>query len=121
MINSDFDGDGDGTLTVQTGKTITTSNGIVTITAWDMDMDGSVTAGTDQLVVHGAVATQTFGLGDAGANMHVEDGELGRMTASGGLTMGSSTTGSIEVDAVSFNNSDTTVEIGEVVPLCGLW
>ena len=46
VINSDYENAGDGTLTLVSTKTLTSNNGAVTITAWDVDLAGSLTAGT---------------------------------------------------------------------------
>ena len=104
VINADYDSAGDGTLTVQTGMTVTTNNSDLTITAWDIDLDGSLTAGTKTIFIHGAKDVQTVGLGaTANANMHIEDTELQRMTANSGLILGGDTVtgGSITVDGIT--------------------
>ena len=83
VIDADYESEGDGTLTVQTGKTVTSNKSDVTITAWDVTFDGGISAGTASIVIHGAEATQTIGLGTTPTNMAIEDAELGRMTAAG--------------------------------------
>jgi hypothetical protein len=106
VFNADFESQGDGTLTVVGTKTITTNNGNLLITAWDVDMAGSVTVGTASLSVHGAKVTQTFGLGSTNQDMHITDAEVGRLSTNGGLAVGSSLTGSLSVDGVTDGNSD---------------
>jgi hypothetical protein len=44
VIDADFESEGDGTLTIVTGKTVTSNKSDVTITAWDLDISGSLTA-----------------------------------------------------------------------------
>ena len=56
----------------------------VTITAWDVVMDGSLTAGTETISVHGSKVLQTIGLGGTGQDMHIESLELQRISATGG-------------------------------------
>jgi hypothetical protein len=67
VMNADSDSNAanaqSGVLTVQTGKTMTSTNNAVTITAYDIDLDGSLAAGTAAVVIHGAVAGQTIGVG----------------------------------------------------------
>ena len=46
VMDVDFESEGDGTVTVWAGKTVTSNKSDVTITAWDVVMDGSLTAGT---------------------------------------------------------------------------
>lgn len=106
VINADYDGTGDGTLTVAAGKVINTNEGTLTVTAWDLDLQGTLQPGTETLVIHPAeVATsQTIGLGDTARDMHITDAELGRMSGIS-LTIGSSEAGSITVDNVSDENS----------------
>jgi hypothetical protein len=84
-INADFDSTGVGTLTLQTGKTLTSNNNIVYITAYDVDLDGKITTGTKMTVIQGSQDDQTIGLGAAPSpvNMHVEADELERITATG--------------------------------------
>jgi hypothetical protein len=52
VIDADYESEGDGTLTVWTGKTVTSNKSDVTITAWDLDLDGSLTAGTKTVSIH---------------------------------------------------------------------
>jgi len=107
IMHADFESAGDGILTVQTGKIISSANGPLVITAWDIDLDGSFGVGTGPSVIHGAQGSQTIGLGDTAANMHIEDAELGRISAIGGVTLGSSLSGSIVVVNVTLDNSDS--------------
>merc|ERR1712054_274366 len=108
VIDADYESTGDGTLTVQTGEVITTNNSPLTITAWDLDLDGGVATGTENLFISGAQTSQTIGLGATSANMHIADQELQRMSADSGLTLGGSTTtaGSMTVNEITAAGSD---------------
>ena len=87
---------------------MTSKKSDVTITAWDLGLDGSLTAGTLAITIHGAQASQTIGLGAVTTtNMDIADGELGRMTAEGGVTLGSTISGSIVVDGVTDGTAAT--------------
>ena len=63
VLNSDMDASGDGTLTIANERTVNSNHGDIQVTAWDIDMMGSLTAGNKTLTVHGAVLSQTIGLG----------------------------------------------------------
>ena len=88
-IYSDNESHGDGTLTVFNSKTVTTFNGDMTVTAWDIDMAGSVDAGIAAITIHGSTTDQTFGMGQTAKDMHLTDAEIGRLTGTGGLSVGS--------------------------------
>ena len=96
---------GDGTLTIATGKSVVSENSPVTISAWDMDLAGSINAGVAEMTIHGAKVSQTIGFGATPANMAISDDELGRITATGGLTVGSETISAIRV-YVTDGNTD---------------
>ena len=87
-------------LHVASTKIVTSTKSAVTITAWDLDLVGSLTAGTLAITIHGAQASQTIGLGSSG-NMDNDDTELGRITAEAGVTLGNDSSGSIVVDGVT--------------------
>jgi hypothetical protein len=53
VINSDYESHGDGTLSLQTTKTIISNDSDVTMTVWDLDLDGTLTAGTAAITLHG--------------------------------------------------------------------
>jgi len=78
----------------------------VQITAFDIDMAGSLTAGTMAISIHGSKASQTFGIGLT-QNMEILDTELGRFACEAGLTIGTATSGSIQVNGVTDGNSDS--------------
>ena len=98
VINADSDSAGStGALTVASTKTVTSNNSDVTITAFDVEMIGSLTAGTLTLSIHGAEAAQTIGLGASPFNMEISALELQRLTAASGFRLGSDASGSITV------------------------
>ena len=65
-----------GTLTVASTKTVTSNDSDVTITAWDVDMSGSLTAGTKSISIHGSYASQTIGVGATSKDMQISDGAV---------------------------------------------
>jgi hypothetical protein len=96
-INADYEEAGDGTLTIATGKTLTSNDGDMIVTAFDIYMAGGFDTGTATLTIHGSKADQTIGLGGTSRDMWLEDVELGRLQGEG-LVIGSSTSGVITVD-----------------------
>ena len=74
VIDSDFETHGDGTLTIQAGKTIDADDGDVMVTAWDLDLDGVLSAGTATMTIHGAKDDQSIGLGGAEADLSIAEG-----------------------------------------------
>jgi hypothetical protein len=107
VFDVDFESEGDGTLTVQTAKVITSNDSDVTITAWDIDLDGSLTAGTMGLTIHGAQANQALGVGALTTDLVLEDAELGRIICPTGLTVGSVANGELQVKGVTDASSDS--------------
>jgi hypothetical protein len=106
VINSDYEVAGDGTLTVVTGKTVTSNSGEVTITAWDIDFLGGVSSGTQSIKIHGSKIGQTIGLGGTAKNMHISNAELQRLNA-GGLVLGGNSGGSITVNGITAAGSNS--------------
>jgi len=117
VINADYDSGGDGTLTVAVSMTLITNDGDVTITAWDLDLAGGITAGQHPLSVHGSLAGHTMGLGDTSKDMHLTGAEISRLTASGGVRFGGSDGGALTVDGVTDDNSEN---IGQVITIAAL-
>jgi len=115
VIFSDYESAGDGTLTVNSMKAVTSFNSPITITAWDISLFGSLTAGTDTITIHGAQADQTITLGSTPSNMQITDTELGHMTANGDLTFGSSSSGNIVISGIQEFNSNSFDHIRLVV------
>merc|ERR1719502_891647 len=115
VLNSDTDSQWpNGALTIYANKTVNSFNSHVTITAWDVLLDGSLNAGTGAARIHGAMRDQTIGIGNTAKNLHITDAELGRITCRGGLTVGSSTNAQVTVQGVTDSNSDS---IGQVTTL----
>ena len=107
VIDTDHESTGDGTLTVHAGKELTTGNHMLLVTTYDLDLPGAFNSGTNSTVIHGASESQSFGLGDTSKDMHVTDAELGRISTSDRVVVGSSTTGNIVVDGITEGNSNS--------------
>ncbi|MEE2987257.1 MAG: hypothetical protein VX667_05670, partial [Nitrospinota bacterium] len=103
VITADSDGNGAGTFTLNSGKTVSTGNNSLTITADDFALSGSLnsgTAGTTVLVSDGG----TIGLGATAGNLTIIGSELQNITANT-LTVGNGSTGNITVNGITSTNS----------------
>ena len=69
--------------------------------AFDFDLSGTIDAGTGAVNLYGSQASQTIGLGATPFNMAISDAELGKITTTGGLTIGSTQSGSMTVSAIA--------------------
>ena len=106
VINADSDGDGTGTIVLKTdGKTVTTNNNDITITAADFDMQGTyaIGAGTGTITI---VESYSDGIDIGGANiagsMGISTSELQRLTAA---VAEFNTAGDVSIDNVLQANS----------------
>lgn len=112
VINADANADGTGTLTLASGKTITTTGNDLAITAADLDLQGSINAGAGVVTVARS-SMGTIGLGSAAGDMSITDAEFGRITARS-LSIGNTLTTLISVDSVSATG---TANIAETITL----
>ena len=121
-IDANLDLSQDGTLTVATGKTVTTNNSSVWITAWDLDLDGSLDAGTARIDIRAAKALETIGLGNSVKDMQIDDLEFSRMTSINGLEIGDSGNASITVNGMrNWSPSRCNHLLSTRELLCELW
>lgn len=102
-INADADGNGMGTFTLASGKTINTGNNDLNITAADVVLDGSITAGTGAVAISPG-ASGTIGLGLGAGTIQLSGDELSRISARV-LNLGNALTTLVTVDGVG--GSDT--------------
>jgi hypothetical protein len=109
VINAAYDAI-DGIFTITTGKTVTSNNAPVTITAWDLDIQGMIMTGTKSLSTFGAVLNQRVGVGTSVQEMHISDSELQRITGTG-MTIGGSRCMNVTVSNVSLAGSSAVAEV----------
>ena len=83
-------------LTVQSGKTISMPDGDLMITAKDVDLSGTVNSVMVPFTRPKA-AGATLSLGSELADVQITNDEMSRITSSGGVLIGSTTTGSITI------------------------
>ena len=110
MFNSDYVAAGDGTFTVIATKALSTANGDLLLTAWDIDLPGDLDTGTKSISVHGAKVGQSLGFG-VSQNMHLTDDELSHITSTSGLTFGGSLSGNLHVSGITDTSSDSVATI----------
>ena len=115
VMNADNDSNGSGTLTVASNKLIDSNDSDVTITAWDLDLAGSLTSGNRPVSIHGAQATQSVGVGTittaALKNQYIEDAELGKVTTTAGLFIGNEPIGNMVVKDTTEANTDSVATL----------
>ena len=110
VLDVDFDSTGDGTLTVLASKSVTTSSSSdLIVTAWDVDLSGSLIVGSGQASIHGAHSGQTIGVGSV-KDLHMSGVELGKVSAAG-LSIGSSSCGSITVEGITADQSGDAASV----------
>jgi hypothetical protein len=107
-INADTDSSAVGSFTIAPSKLVDSVNSDIEITAADVDLSGSLNAGTRAISVHAAntAAGITIGIGSTPKDMTLSDSEIGRITCNAGLTIGDQHNSHITVDAVLDSNSD---------------
>ncbi|PIQ95994.1 MAG: hypothetical protein COV67_11920, partial [Nitrospinae bacterium CG11_big_fil_rev_8_21_14_0_20_56_8] len=117
-INADSDGNGAGTFTLASSKSITASNAALSITAEDIDLSGTLSSGTGNtslIVSDGG----TISLGGTSGGMKLSGTELGNITTTGTgtLVIGSSSAGAItiESDVTPSNASNVHLTSGSTV------
>lgn len=112
-IDTDYESeDTEGVLTVAAGRTVTTNGRPAMITAFDVDLAGSLHA-NGLVSIHGALGDQTIALGSpaTSSQMQLSDSELGRVTTTAGLSIGSSLTGTITVAGLSDGSTDSVATL----------
>jgi len=109
VIDSDYESAGDGTLTISAYATLNTNDSSVNIRTWDLDLVGSIDAGLGAMTLLPSKVGETIGLGGSTetGQLWITDAELSRMTSHGGLSVGSSVMGKIEIDGITISGSDT--------------
>ena len=60
VFDADYELFGDGTLTLVSGREVVSNHGTMMITAWDIDLSGSLSAGTKPMSLHGSKTDQTI-------------------------------------------------------------
>ena len=110
VINTDYVDDKVGTFTVAAGKVIDTNEGSLTLTAWDVELDGGIITANGTVTIltrYITPAQAAIGIGSTAKDMQIEDSELGQISTTGGLTVGSTANGDITVAGVTIANSDS--------------
>ena len=100
VIDADSDDNGTGDFTIAAAKTLTTTNNNLTITANDMVLSGSITAGSGDVSLLPSSST-TVGLGAGAGDFFLTDAELDGITTSGTFTIGNSNATVMIIDAWS--------------------
>lgn len=130
-INADVGSLGVGKLVLGEGSSILTQHSPANITAFDIDLGGTIVSGNAPISVSGSKDGQMIGVGAGNdarprvrsvhkqggmtymsirpVGLHLSDAELGNLRSTKGVAVGSSTTGDIHVVGVS---EDSTRSLG---------
>jgi hypothetical protein len=109
-VDADSNDSGSGTFTLKSSKSITTNDGVLYITAADIQVLGTITTGTVAMHIH-TTNQRTLGLGTTTEELSIEGTELQQLTATG-LTIGRSTNNKdIKVVGITADNSNTINDV----------
>lgn len=107
-FTADADNDGSGSFILLNGVSLTASNNALSITAADLDLQGSSTLSSGSgLMTLNASGDRNMALGgsDAAGQMTISGSELARMTSSGGLDLKTTGTGWVRVNGITQSQS----------------
>lgn len=101
-FNSDSNSAGTGSFTINSLKTLNTTDNALTITSKSMSLntDGAINSGTAETTLKVSQSGDTIGLGGGAGTFSLSSNDLAQVTASG-LTIGSADNGTITVDGVT--------------------
>jgi len=105
-INADSESDGIGSFTLKSGITVDSKHSIITITAADIDVFGSLTSGTQAISLHASGVNRTIAIGSTTQDMHLADSEIGHIS-SNGLIIGTQHNGDILINGVQDSSTST--------------
>jgi hypothetical protein len=115
QINADVDSNGIGAFTVKNGISVNSKDSRISITAADIDVLGSLSAGTQGISLHASGSDRTIGLGSTTQDMHLADAELGNIVGAD-LTVGTQWNGDVLVNGVQ-DASTSTIGVIEIVAM----
>ncbi len=104
VFNSDSDANGTGTFTVAATGSVVTNDNTLSITADDIDLQGTLNADTSNITILVSDGG-TIGLGNTAGGLTISGSELQNIT-SANLILGSATSGNVTVDGITAANSD---------------
>ncbi len=100
--------DGIGMVILSVSGSISTNGGRLEITGADVDIQGTVNAGSGEIRI-GPNSNRTVGLGATAGQFHVSDAELDWITTSGFLAFGGPNAISITVDGFTYAGPDISI------------
>ena len=112
--------DGNGTLKIASGVTITSNNGDITLigAGFDIDTSSSINAGTGDIHVAPSQATAAMIISNA-ATGNLSDAEIGTFTTSGTIYIGTATTGPSGSGVAGSSISASSITVGEDLTISG--
>ena len=116
--------DGTGTLTIGDGVTITSNNGDITLIGADFEIsttsgsEASLDAGTGDIHIAPSQTTAALTIG-SGATDVLSNAELGRLTASGTIVLGTATTGPTGSGGAGSSISAASITVSQALSIGG--
>ncbi|MGY8761099.1 MAG: beta strand repeat-containing protein, partial [Nitrospinaceae bacterium] len=110
IFNSDSNSAGTGSFTINSLKTLNTTNNALTITSKSMSLNtnGAINSGTAETTLQVSQSADTIGLGGGAGTFSLSSNDLAQITAVG-LTIGNATNGTITVDGVTSTSTPLTL------------
>jgi len=102
-FNADSDGNNTGSFTIDNaGGSVASAGGLVTVTAADVALTGTINSGAGGITLQPATDARTIGIAGGAGDFSVSQGELNLLTSTGPLTIGRTTgTHATTVNAVT--------------------
>ena len=100
--------DGDGMITVAAGQSLTTSGGTIDLAGADIDIQGTIDAGSGEIFI-GPNSARSFSIGSASADFNITDPELDRITTSSFLNLGGPDATTIILDGFSYSGPNLRI------------
>ncbi len=116
-LNSDSDSNASGDLAINTGVTLSTVNQAISLTGHDLIINGTgaVDAGSAGVTLAPSTAT-TLGIGSGTGTFHVSNAEIGQISTTGTLTIGSSALASaVVVDGVTAGSKNLSITTNSTI------
>jgi filamentous hemagglutinin family protein len=108
--NADSDSSSAGAYTQNHAGSAVSTGGIL-IMAWDIDLQGTLNAGVNDITLRPSTSAATIGVGDTGQNFNLSNAEIAQITTVGPLTIGGNSAGMVVATNESINAGSKNIEL----------